>query len=121
MRVEVVYALARDARTVTLELPAGATLRDALEASGFELDVERQAFGVFGKRGKIHPFGCNEALGKRIRVRFVTDENSALSVVHEHVVVVGRKGATHGHVAGVDTLGLKSCENSFTVAVTTDI
>jgi putative ubiquitin-RnfH superfamily antitoxin RatB of RatAB toxin-antitoxin module len=53
MKIEVVYALPRCARTVRLELPAGATLRDALESCGFEVDLEKQAFGVFGKRARL--------------------------------------------------------------------
>ena len=56
MKVEVVYARPRSARSVRLDLPAGATLRDALAASGFELDREKQAFGIFGKRTALgHP------------------------------------------------------------------
>ncbi|HZO03526.1 MAG TPA: RnfH family protein [Burkholderiales bacterium] len=50
MDIEVVDARPQGARVVRVTLPAGATLRDALTASGFELDLERQAFGIFGKR-----------------------------------------------------------------------
>lgn len=53
MKVELVYALPRSARTVKLELPAGATLRDALASSGLEIDLEKQAFGIFGKRALL--------------------------------------------------------------------
>lgn len=53
MKVEVVCAWPRSARTVRLELPAGARLRDALAASGFEVDPGKQAFGVFGKRAGL--------------------------------------------------------------------
>jgi putative ubiquitin-RnfH superfamily antitoxin RatB of RatAB toxin-antitoxin module len=53
MKVEVVYALPRNARTVRLDLPAGATLRDALASCGFEVDLEKQSFGVFGKRVRL--------------------------------------------------------------------
>ena len=53
MKVEVVYAFPRCARTVRLELPADATLRDALESCGFEVDLEKQDFGVFGKRARL--------------------------------------------------------------------
>jgi uncharacterized protein len=56
VKVEVVYARPQAADTVTLRLPPGATVRDALAASGFELDLEKQAFGIFGKRaGLDHP------------------------------------------------------------------
>ncbi len=47
MRVELVYALPERAEQRTLELPAGATARDALAAAGF---TEVHAVGVFGKR-----------------------------------------------------------------------
>ena len=53
MKVEVIYALPRRASTVRLDLPAGATLRDALASCGFEVDLEKQAFGVFGKRAAL--------------------------------------------------------------------
>lgn len=65
MKVEVVYALPRSARTVRLELPAGATLRDALAYCGFEVDPEKLAFGVFGKHaGLDHPL----AEGDRVEI-----------------------------------------------------
>jgi len=65
MKIEVVYALSRCARTVRLELPAGATLRDALKSCGFEVDLEKQAFGVFGKRARLdHPL----AEGDRVEI-----------------------------------------------------
>jgi uncharacterized protein len=47
MRVELVYARPEGAEHRTLELPAGATARDALAAGGF---TEVHAVGVFGKR-----------------------------------------------------------------------
>jgi len=50
MKVEVVYAFPEGARSMILDLPAGAKLRDALKASGLEVDYEKQAFGIFGKR-----------------------------------------------------------------------
>ena len=50
---------------VRLELPAGATLRDALKSCGFEVDLEKQAVGVFGKRGRLdHPL----AEGDRVEI-----------------------------------------------------
>lgn len=65
MKVEVVDARPRSARTVRLDLPAGATLRDALAACGFEVDPEKQAFGVFGKRAPLeHPL----AEGDRVEI-----------------------------------------------------
>jgi uncharacterized protein len=53
MDVEVVDARPQGARVVRVKLPAGATLREALAAAGFELDFERQAFGIFGKRAAL--------------------------------------------------------------------
>jgi putative ubiquitin-RnfH superfamily antitoxin RatB of RatAB toxin-antitoxin module len=50
MRVELVYALPERAEHRTLELPAGATARDALAAAGF---TDVHAVGVFGKRVKL--------------------------------------------------------------------
>jgi putative ubiquitin-RnfH superfamily antitoxin RatB of RatAB toxin-antitoxin module len=53
LTVEVVYALAEAQDAVTLELPAGATLRDAVLRSGMlerhpEIDLAAQKLGVFG-------------------------------------------------------------------------
>lgn len=50
MKVEVVRARPDAADSVVVSLPPGATLRDALVASGFEVNLEREAFGIFGKR-----------------------------------------------------------------------
>ena len=47
MKVEVVYALARRAGTVSLTLPAGATVREALARAGFPAG---SAAGIFGTR-----------------------------------------------------------------------
>ncbi|MFW5970035.1 MAG: RnfH family protein, partial [Halofilum sp. (in: g-proteobacteria)] len=54
MRVEVAYARPDRQRLVTLDLPAGATARDAARASGLvdefpEIDPERAPLGVFGR------------------------------------------------------------------------
>ena len=46
MRIEVVRAHAERAEIVKLELPAGATVRDALAAAG----IDSQRVGIFGKR-----------------------------------------------------------------------
>jgi uncharacterized protein len=51
MKVEVVYARPDGARVVSLELPAGATLRDAIAACG--LGIETPAVGIFGKRAAL--------------------------------------------------------------------
>jgi uncharacterized protein len=55
MKVELVLARPGSAERVSLELPAGATVRDALAAAGFRLS-ENQAVGIFGKRVALdHP------------------------------------------------------------------
>ena len=58
MKVEVVYALPDAVDAVSVSLPPGATLRDAVVASGVaqrhpEIDLEQQAFGVFGRRALL--------------------------------------------------------------------
>jgi uncharacterized protein len=55
MKVEVVYALPDSVDAVTLSVPPGATLRDAVVASGVaqrhpEISLDQQAFGIFGRR-----------------------------------------------------------------------
>lgn len=47
MRVEVVYATRASADRVTVELPEGATVREALQAAGMK---EGEALGIFGRR-----------------------------------------------------------------------
>lgn len=49
MRVEVVTAYPGEVRARSLDLPAGATVRDALAASGFA----GHAVGIFGKRVEL--------------------------------------------------------------------
>lgn len=58
MKVEVVYALPGTVDAVSVSLPAGASLRDALVASGLlerhaGIHLEKQAFGVFGRRAGL--------------------------------------------------------------------
>ena len=47
LRVEVVKALPRRETVVTVEVPAGATVQDALKAAGLE---SHNAVGIFGER-----------------------------------------------------------------------
>ena len=49
IRVEVVLALAKRVETVALTLPAGATVAQAISASGI-VDVDLNAIGIFGRR-----------------------------------------------------------------------
>lgn len=56
IRVEVVYAPTEGVDAVTLHLPAGATVRDALSASGLAArhpGIDLGAVGVFGKRVRL--------------------------------------------------------------------
>ena len=58
MKVEVVYALPAAADAVSVTVPDGATLRDAVLASGVlerhpDIRLETQAFGIFGKRAAL--------------------------------------------------------------------
>ena len=64
MKVEVVFARPEGAETVSVELPPGATVRDALAASGFQL-LKNQPMGIFGKRVALeHPL----APGDRVEI-----------------------------------------------------
>ena len=47
IRVEVVYATRTSADAVTVDLPEGATVREALQAAGMKEGV---ALGIFGRR-----------------------------------------------------------------------
>lgn len=58
LRIEVCYALPEKAELVSLKLPEGATLQQALEASGLlekhpEIDLKKNKFGIFAKLGKL--------------------------------------------------------------------
>lgn len=65
LRVEVVLARPGAAEAVSLSLAPGATLREALVASGLPVDFEKQAFGIFGKRAAL---GHRLADGDRVEV-----------------------------------------------------
>ena len=47
LKVEIVAAVPRNAAVVSVELPEGATVRDALAAAGL---AHRGAIGIFGER-----------------------------------------------------------------------
>jgi len=58
LRVEVVYARPEQQLLVPLELPEGATVRDALDRSGLlqrfpEIDLKVNRIGIFGKLTKL--------------------------------------------------------------------
>lgn len=55
LRVEIVYALPERQYVFSVHLPAGATVAQAIAASGIcgrhpEIDLARQAVGIFGHR-----------------------------------------------------------------------
>ena len=54
LSIEVCYALANEQTLIAVELPEGATVQQALDASGIlqrypQIDLARQKVGVFGK------------------------------------------------------------------------
>jgi putative ubiquitin-RnfH superfamily antitoxin RatB of RatAB toxin-antitoxin module len=58
LSVEVCYALPDKQEIVTVRVPAGATLQQALEASGLlarhpEIDLKKNKFGVYAKLSKL--------------------------------------------------------------------
>jgi putative ubiquitin-RnfH superfamily antitoxin RatB of RatAB toxin-antitoxin module len=58
LAIEVVFAQMRHADIARIKLPEGASLKDAIEASGLlqkhpEIDLENGKFGVFGKLAKL--------------------------------------------------------------------
>jgi hypothetical protein len=70
IRVEVVYALPGAQDAVSLDVAPGATLRDAILASGLiarhpEIDLERHKIGVYGK---VKAAGAPAAQGDRIEI-----------------------------------------------------
>lgn len=70
MKVEVVYALPRGEDCVVVTVPAGATLREVVVASGLlrrhpEIDLAKQKIGVYGK---LRPADASAAEGDRIEI-----------------------------------------------------
>jgi putative ubiquitin-RnfH superfamily antitoxin RatB of RatAB toxin-antitoxin module len=58
IHVEVIYALPEKQETVSLRLPDGSLLEQALEASGLlqkypEIDLKQNKFGIFAKLSKL--------------------------------------------------------------------
>lgn len=56
--VQVCYALSQKQELVLVKLPEGATLQQALEASGLltkypEIDLKKNKFGIFAKLSKV--------------------------------------------------------------------
>lgn len=57
IRVEVVYALAHRQKVVSLDLPEGTTVKEAIEASGLlvefpEIDLTKNKLGIWNKLSK---------------------------------------------------------------------
>jgi putative ubiquitin-RnfH superfamily antitoxin RatB of RatAB toxin-antitoxin module len=70
LRVEVVYALPEGEDAVTVSLAPGATLLDAIAASGLaarhpEIDLARHRIGVYGQ---VKAAACAAADGDRIEI-----------------------------------------------------
>ena len=58
LRVEVCYALPEKQELVAVNLPEGATLQQALEASGLlgkypDIDIKKNKFGIYAKLSKL--------------------------------------------------------------------
>ena len=58
INVEVIYALADRQELITVKLPEGSTLQQAVEASGLlakypEIDLAKGKFGIFAKLSKL--------------------------------------------------------------------
>jgi putative ubiquitin-RnfH superfamily antitoxin RatB of RatAB toxin-antitoxin module len=58
LNIEVCYALSGKQEIVRLKLPVGATVQQALEASGLlakypEIDLKKNKFGIFAKLSKV--------------------------------------------------------------------
>ncbi|MFW5398018.1 MAG: hypothetical protein XXXNARYT_003746 [Candidatus Accumulibacter regalis] len=57
LAIDVIYALPDKQQLVKLQLPAGSTVREAIDASGLlqkhpEIDLARNKIGIFGKLSK---------------------------------------------------------------------
>lgn len=68
--IEVVYGRTGSARPIRREVPANATLREAIEQSGIlemfpEIDLDGNQVGVFGKKRELHEPVC---AGDRIEI-----------------------------------------------------
>lgn len=58
IKVEVVYALAHEQTLLSVEIPQGTTLGDAIKLSGMlekhpDIDLSLNKIGIFGKLGKL--------------------------------------------------------------------
>lgn len=58
MKIGIAYALPQRQAWFNVEIPDGATIKDAIERSGIlkqfpEIDLDQQKVGVFGKVGKL--------------------------------------------------------------------
>ena len=57
LRIELIYALPEKQQMISLQLPAGSTVREAIDTSGLlqkhpEIDLARNKIGIFGKLSK---------------------------------------------------------------------
>jgi hypothetical protein len=70
LSIEVCYALPDEQTVIAVALPAGATLRDAIDASGVlarhpEIDLAKQKVGVYGK---LRPLDAELADHDRVEI-----------------------------------------------------
>ena len=57
LHIELIYALPEKQQMISLQLPAGSTVREAIDASGLlqkhpEIDLAKNKIGIFGKLTK---------------------------------------------------------------------
>jgi len=103
MSVEVVYALPQKQEIVLLKLPVGATVRQAIEASGLlqkysEIDLAKNKLGVFAKLVKP-----DAALRDKDRVEIYRPLIADPKEVRKQRAAEGKvmkKGAGEGEAAG---------------------
>lgn len=104
MKIEVVYAQPHHQELIGLDLPEGATVQQALEASGLlgkypEIDLTRNKVGVFAKLAR-----ADTPLRDRDRVEIYRPLLADPKEVRKKRAAEGKimkKGASEGHEGGV--------------------
>jgi putative ubiquitin-RnfH superfamily antitoxin RatB of RatAB toxin-antitoxin module len=111
LAIEVVYALPSEQRIVRVALPAGATVADAIAASGLpaahpEIDLARNKVGVWMKLVKL-----DTPLRDRDRVEIYRPLIADPKAVRKQRAAEGKamkKGAGEGETAGDDSAPVSS-------------
>ena len=96
LSIEVCYALANEQTLIAVELPEGATLQQALDASGIlqrypQIDLGTQKVGVFGKIRQL-----DAALADLDRVEIYRPLKVDPKVARQRRVEKGRRGSIEG-------------------------